>query len=375
MNAAEHRTTIHKHLRVLSGKHDGATVPLAFGTYSVGADDTCSIVLCDHGIADKHCAICIDEYGITCRALAADIHVAGSPIRRGSVAALKDFQPLSCGPVTLSIGQAEGAEHKWAQLQAGLRQHAVEPAATRFFKRNNAEVWIAVLLSGIGGIASLAYAALANNDASLSRSRIESAREWLKEIAPPSSELVIGFAGENRLLLSGYVPLAYQRDALLNAARKSDFSPRVEVHAVDQMLASLSRLAQLDALPCLPVYRTAGQAACSQPVDSEHIAQRLRQLAREVPGLTALHVSVAPAATTAEARPPLPPSPPPSLTKRFSVLMFRNARYLIGPFGERYQEGELFDGLKIDRIDVDEVVFEHAGQRYPFRVAALGAKQ
>jgi hypothetical protein len=51
--------------------------------------------------------------------------------------------------------------------------------------------------------------------------------------------------------------------------------------------------------------------------------------------------------------------------------MWRNQRYLIGQFGERYREGEEFDGFKISRIGVDKIMFERDGKEFEFYVAAL----
>ena len=64
-------------------------------------------------------------------------------------------------------------------------------------------------------------------------------------------------------------------------------------------------------------------------------------------------------------------SGPVRLTQKFSVLMWRNQRYLIGQFGERYREGEDFDGFKISRIGVDKILFERDGKEFEFYVAAL----
>jgi hypothetical protein len=100
---------------------------------------------------------------------------------------------------------------------------------------------------------------------------------------------------------------------------------------------------------------------------------RLRTIARDVPGLRALQVSVVPPPAVAGAPPPAPvvASGPVRLTQKFSVLMWRNQRYLIGQFGERYREGEQFDGFKIARIDVDKIKFERDGKEFEFYVAAL----
>ena len=99
-------------------------------------------------------------------------------------------------------------------------------------------------------------------------------------------------------------------------------------------------------------------------------------VARDVPGLRGLHISVLPPPVVAAA--PAAPlqeasADPLRLTKKFSVLMWRNQRYLIGQYGERYKEGEQFGGFTINRIGVDKVMFERNGREFEFYVAALSA--
>jgi type III secretion system YscD/HrpQ family protein len=366
-----------KQLRVLAGLHAGASVELQpGGSYTIGSDESCTVVLCDRGISPKHCLITLDEYGASCRALEKSVLVEDLKIGAGRVAAVDDYQVVHCGDVAIAIGGGEPTdEARWTGLNARLQAQSGDSLAARGNKRANPYVLMGMLLAGVGGLATLAYATLSGPSSDMSPSRVEAARHWLKGIAPPASELFIGMETERSLLLSGYVPFAYQREALTTAARRSAFTPRIEIHAVDQMIASVSRLVQLQGLSCLPAYRTSGQLSCTNTVDSEQAANRLRQIAHEVPGVTALHVLVKEQPKAATPAPPQPAPTTPALTRKFSVLMFRNNRYLVGPYGERYSEGQSFDGLKIQRIGVDEVVFEHEGRPYPFRVAALGARQ
>jgi hypothetical protein len=161
--------------------------------------------------------------------------------------------------------------------------------------------------------------------------------------------------------------------SLLSATRGSDFAPRVEVYAIDEMTSSMERLLRLADLACELRYQGSGQFLCAEAVPSDSVAMRLRTVARDVPGLRALHVSVVPPPMVAAAPPPAPvvESGPVRLTQKFSVFMWRNQKYLIGQFGERYREGEDFDGFKIARIDVAKIKFEREGKEFEFYVAAL----
>src|SRR4051812_8503208 len=98
---------------------------------------------------------------------------------------------------------------------------------------------------------------------------------------------------------------------------------------------------------------------------------RLRTISRDVPGLRSLQVTVSPLPIAAAATPAPAATGPMRLTQKFAVFMFRNQRYLIGPYGERYLEGQQFEGFKISRIGVDQVLFERDGREFQFYVAAL----
>ncbi|HEY5807648.1 MAG TPA: FHA domain-containing protein [Povalibacter sp.] len=371
-----------KQIRVLRGLHSGAELELERGApLTIGSDTSCSVVLCDGGVTARHCVITTDDYGVTCRALEGSIRLGEQTIHPGHAVALDDFNVFHCGRVAIGVGPADqSASSRWLQLE----QTAQTPAPARFaaahaLKRMNPYALFGTVLAGIGGVISLAYATLSADSQQLTPTRIEAARQWLQSVAPAGSELSIGSSGLQVLVLSGYVRSGEQRDALLTAAQRSSFDPRVDVYAADQLLESLSRLIRLEGLKCEPQYRSAGQVACAQTVPSETMASALRRVARDVPGVTSIEVAVeqSPAPTPQLAvRPDEPAAAPsqPLLTRKFSVLMYRQKRYLVGQFGDRYTEGDTFDGLRINRIEVDEVTFERDGREYPFRVAALGSR-
>lgn len=363
-----------KQVRILSGLHRGAEVTVASDEHCViGSDPECSIVLFDPQVAPRHCVLQADEFGLSCRALDASVTIDDRQIAAGEVAKLEDFSLIRCGQAALSIGPPNG---DWSLAERELTTPRAKPMhAVRSLRQLNPYALFATVLAGITCVIGLAYAALSDRTHELTPTRVEAARAWLKKIAPEGSELTIGAdaAPSHQLLLTGYVRDDAQMRALLSATRGSDFAPRVEVYAVDEMTGSMERLLRLAELPCDLNYQGSGQYLCSEAVPSETVAMRLRTIARDVPGLRALQVSVVPPPAVAAA-----PSPasvvaggPVRLTQKFSVLMWRNQRYLIGQFGERYREGEQFDGFKIARIDVDKIKFERDGKEFEFYVAAL----
>jgi hypothetical protein len=366
---------MNKQVRILSGLHRGAEVPMGREQRCViGSSADCSIVLFDAQVAPSHCVVQSDAFGLSCRALDAAITIGDREIAAGEVAKLEDFALVRCGQAAFSVGPETG---DWSIPERALQTpRAGSLHAVRSLRQLNPYALFATVLFGITCVIGIAYATLSDRPYELTADRVEAARSWLKKIAPPDSELTIGadtLPGQ-QLLLTGYVRNEPQLQALLTAGRRSSFAPRVEVYAVDEMITAMERLSRLAKLPCEPRYRGAGQLSCVEAVPSDAVAAKLRLVARDVSGLRGLQVSVLPPPVVAAAPSPLapaPPSEPQRLTKKFSVLMWRNQRYLIGQYGERYQEGELFDGFTIKRIDLDKIRFERDGREFEFYVAAL----
>ncbi len=367
-----------RQLRILSGVHRGADLALNDQERClVGSAPQCSVVLFDSQVAPRHCLVQIDDFGLTCRALDAPMTVGERKIAAGEVASLGDFVPVRCGEAAFAVGPQNG---DWTIAERALQPPKAKLQAVRSLRQLNPYALFAMVLLGILGVIGLAYATLSEPTFELTANRIEEARAWLKRVAPSGSELAIGASTTSReeLLLTGYVPTRQQADGLLSASRASGFAPRLEIYSVEEMLESVQRMSRLAQVECEPQYQGSGQFACATAVSSEAIAGKLRVLAHDVPGLRALQVSVVPPPPAAVAAAPvatLPAEQPARLTQKFSVLMFRNKRYLIGPWGERYTEGEQFDGFTINRIALDKIQFERDGREFEFYVAALRTRR
>lgn len=362
-----------KQVRVLSGLHRGAEVAMAeHGQCVVGADAECTIVLFDPNVAPRHCVLQEDDFGLSCRALDAAVTVDDRSLAPGEVAKLDDFSLIRCGQAAFSIGPPQG---DWSVAESALNSPRSRSLhAVRSLQRLNPYALFATVMFGITCVIGLAYAALSDRPYELSADRVAEARAWLERIAPAGSELAIGADGapSHELLLTGYVRDEQQLRAVLGASRASSFGPRVEVYTVAGMINSMQRLLTLEQLPCDLQYQGSGHFNCAAAAPSDAVAVRLRTIARDVPGLLSLQVTVKPLPVVAESAPaPVVTTAPVRLTQKFSVLMFRGKRYLIGRYGERYLEGEEFDGFKIARIGVDKIRFERDGKEFEFYVAAL----
>jgi hypothetical protein len=369
---ADVRERMNKQLRILKGLHHDAAVALAQQErHLIGSDALCSVMLCDPGVMPRHCVIATDDYGMTCRSIDGAVTIDGRQIKPGETSSIDDFALIECGTAVLSIGPTDG---DWSPASRALQAQTAKRRSTmRSLQRLNPYALFAVVVIGIAAVIGVAYAALSGGGADLAADRVAAARSWLADIAPPGSELAVGVDGApgRELVLSGYVRSARQVRALANASKSFRGGMRLDLYVIEDMLTAMSRTAQRVGVECEPLYKSFGHLACSKAAASESVAAKLRSAARDVPGLRSLDVLVdAPPPAVVASAPP-PSDGPPRLTQKFSVLMFRNERFLIGPYGERYREGDQFDGFKVERIEVDKITFAHDGRQFEFHVAAL----
>jgi type III secretion system YscD/HrpQ family protein len=387
-----------KSVHVLVGLHSGAQVEIDDGSaLTVGSDPSCDIVLSDAGVAPKHMLLSVDQYGASCRALAAPIKLADRTLLPGQLSAIDDFRPIRCGDAVLGVSDTDAPAAGWDQWHAAQRIPPAEIPASRnlnVLRRVNPYALFVSVIVGIAGVIGLAYATFTRGDEGSRPGVMSAAQEWLRGIAPPRSELQIARENSGQLVLSGYVARSAQRDELFETVAHSTYNPRVEVYAADQMQSSLLRLAQLQGLSCIPQYMDSGRVACTNSVPNEIVATKLKLLAKEVPGITALDtrlssqavepVTGTPAVSQASGQllqtavtysdaPRIEPPTSAKITNKFSVFMFRDKRYLVDTSGRRYTEGEEFDGFTIGRIGVDEVTFNRDGREYEFQVGTFGA--
>lgn len=92
--------------RIYSGVHSGAQIELTPGTWVIGRDDSCDIILTDASIAARHAALIVEASEVSCEPLDGKISAAdggalkglklapGALWRFGSVIAAWGGQPM-----------------------------------------------------------------------------------------------------------------------------------------------------------------------------------------------------------------------------------------------------------------------------------------
>jgi hypothetical protein len=395
MTALQKKIMIQKTLKILNGFNEGAEISLELGVpFILGCRPDCSLVLVDEGIEAQHCQLVLTVAGLICTALNGSLTIQGKELTPSETIKITYMQSVRCGSIDFAVGD-KGTD--WAQLQT-------DNAASALMAKNKSERSWRSGFSGLllmprwkrnvvlGGGASvffavmgIAYAAMLPSSAYMSQSYLTEARLWLKSIAPAGSELRIDRAQGGELALTGYVGSNYQNELLTMTVHNSTYHPKIEVYSVEQMVSSLSRLANLENLPCIVNYRGNGRLGCNNDVDEQAQAVRLQVLAHQVVGVKALEARVRPEKADAVMTPQASPaSEAPRLQspasagigtianfpRKLSILMSKRGRYVIDSSGLKFSEGDVVDGFALVAIEFDQVELERNGQRFLVRVGS-----
>ncbi len=358
-------------LHVARGLQRGSDLPLIVGgTCVIGASPGhCSVVLRDKGVAPRHCALTLDGRGrVTCTALDAAIQVGQRELPPGASMVMPDFLPLRCGQATLLVGP-QGSDWSYSMSAAerapGLRQRTADQL--QHVRVSNPAAFAALFFGALCITAGSVWGAVSYLTApqTLPGDNVARVQRWLQDIAPDGSELQL-IADDNRQgwVIAGYVPTTQQRDALADEIQRQRDAPRADVVAVDELLASVTRLAEREGVACGVVYHGAGRAGCSNQIGTAAAADKLRDASVRVEGLRELMLQVAPVVAKA--------APRAASGRKYSVLMSnKRGNRLIGPAGEGWREGDAFDGMTIRRIMLDQVVFQREDNEVVLRLAQL----
>jgi hypothetical protein len=400
-----------KTLKILNGWNEGAEIQLELGVpILLGSHADSTVVLSDAGIEEQHCQLMLTTGGIVCASIGGTVMVRGREFSPGEIVKIPYMQRICCGGIDFAIGDTDAdwgqfslmppasstaakEERRWQSLLRGL---VSMPA----WKRN---LGMGIGLAGFASLLGIAYASMAPQYGAGSAAYVDEARRWLKTVEPAGSELHIDGSQGGQLVLTGYVGSNYENELLGKAVRQSSYRPRVDVYAVEQMVSSLGRLANLESLPCIVQYLGKGRLGCNNDIEASSQAVRLQVLAQQVPGVKALETRLHPHdAGQAAAQPVAPASignagntgnagsaasianaaeaPAASLPasigtiaqfpRKLSVMMSKRERSVFDAKGMRFTEGDVIDGFKLTSIEFDQVWLEKDGRQFLVRVGS-----
>jgi hypothetical protein len=307
---------IRRSLHIARGAQRGADLPLEAGrTIVVGADaKTCDIVLRDAGVAQRHCVLAIDARShIVCTALDAAVRIGQRELPPGASMAMPDFLPLRCGQATLLVGP-EGSDWSYSMVAANSAPSLSERAGEGLQRVRSARpaVFAALLCASTLLVGGSVWGAVSWLTAPSRQAGpdLSQAQRWLLSVAPRGSELqIVVDETRQRLVVLGQVETEHEREQLTRAVLRQGHGLASEVVSREQLRTAAPR---------------------------DHAA-----MVREV----------APAADAT--------APRSTSARRFAVLMSdRRGSQIVGPGGERWREGDEFEGMTVRSIRFDHVVFE-----------------
>jgi type III secretion system YscD/HrpQ family protein len=373
-------------VRVVQGLQEGAEFSLDSGLPCViGSDPSCTAVLLDENVAPRHCLLSIEDRSVRCTALDDAVRIGASTLAPGATARIFDYQTIEIGDASFAVRPADEEWEKGLARAGSLLARFSPGGRLRSPRRLLGSAFLVVI--GFAASLSLAYAMMSPDRTEMTEARTREARQWLKSIAPVGSELQLEVDSDHHLSVSGYVNTIYQRDLLAMSLHDSEYQARSDIHATEEIVAAVARLARLEGISCLAKDAGAGIVSCANEVDTPEAASKLTSLAQQVPGLKALNVQVKkgepiapPAQEVAEAVPPAasavvamaPTVAPLRMSRRFSsILILKKNKWLIGAYGEKFAEGDEFNGIRIVKIELDQVEFQKGDRHYVFPLAAL----
>jgi hypothetical protein len=247
-----------KSLRILSGVHLGAEVPIRSERLLIGnLDAECDIVI-DVGTAEKHlCLLRVSDDGWTVLGIAGDVWVGSDYVEPRQMRPFSPCEAITIGRVALMVGSGDEAE--WANVRppsALIRPEAAGPmpvATAPPMRSLHMARWNAArMISGLGlgvliAAAGLAYATGAASTAHPSgledaRQRLDVARALLSTL-PFANEIRIDPDPQlpGQLVVRGFVPEQAQLQSLeMKLADVRSFSS-FRVHASSELQAVLER--------------------------------------------------------------------------------------------------------------------------------------
>lgn len=117
-------TASHHILKILTGPNSGAEAALPTGTYLLGSDSECDIILADSAVAPRHLELTVNDEAILARPLEGTLLVSGETVTEESVD-VKDFTVLTIGGTHLCLGPSDSP---WPNLSLpSLLSQAVQP--------------------------------------------------------------------------------------------------------------------------------------------------------------------------------------------------------------------------------------------------------
>lgn len=250
-------------LKIFSGPHAGAEIPLARGAYILGSDDDCDIIISDPGVAARHIRLSLSDGRMVVSAMEEAFYLDGEKAGDGEPE-LAPFQIVTIGATHFAIGPGEEA---WPSIhlpvlhaedgpdegeEAPGREKEVrgeetgetgaQPVQVKGVHARPKRVLL-FLICGLLLLVIAVFILLSGEDRARTRHRIQgrpaqmaALRGMLKSLEPAG--LTVEALENGRLSVHGFVETDEKKNEIVRAVRGMDPPVRVRVNVVSRLVAS-----------------------------------------------------------------------------------------------------------------------------------------
>jgi hypothetical protein len=353
---------------VQDGLHRGAAfiAPSSNGVL-LGHSPDCDLVLMDDGVPDRALRFFESNGCLAAR-------VFGPGVLSSGLELPLNTKVFDAPTAVVRIG---GAEVRVELLRRSVRKplagDVAAPAPTKKpwitpLCRN----WVGATLVGLLMVGTFSVVASAVNSSAIRNS--QQAVRTLNDVVQPfnaqGAQLVAVKDFDDKPVIRGLVLDAVMRERLEQNIRASGLKADLQLHDVQQMAESLTRLARLNNHPCEARHVSDGRFACDAGVADAPLVARLQALASQVPGVVALEVQAhtpEPKPVVAQA-PVLPKIEPvveqPKLPVIRHIAISERESMAFDADGRWLRVGDKVDGAKVTRIAFDKVELSLGKRRY-----------
>jgi hypothetical protein len=341
----------------------------------LGSSTDCDLVLMDEGVPARALSFFEQNGCLAAKVLDMGVQSAGIALPLGT----EVFNEPSA---MVRIG---GAELRVELLRRSVRQPLPQSAASSAPLEKKPWLatgrhWVGVTLVGLFMAATFGVVASAMNGSMMRNTRqsIHTLGDVLKPFNAQGAQLVAAKEADERSVVRGLVVDAAMRDKLEQSIRTSDLKAELQLHDVQQMSESLTRLARLNNHTCEAHHLGGGRFMCDAGVADTSLVARLQALPSQVPGVTSLEVHARapePKPVVNKAPEPLKVEEPvtsPKLPVIRHVAISERARMAFDTEGRWLHVGDQVDGFKVTRIDFDKVELMQGKRRYSISISPIG---
>jgi hypothetical protein len=362
--------------------HSGAAfVAEANQSVLVGNSPACDLVLMDTGVKAQSLRLFEQNGALVAEVSDTAILHDGGVLATGLKAFSQRHARLRVGSADIDVELLSVPQRRPSRPEGDARRRA---NASAFTKQKPQRSWVSftLVVASIAAVLGVVGGAV-NASSGLHYRPIEASRSVgsvVDAFNARGAQIEVAADAEKKALLRGTVTDAAMRRELERELTASGLNPGLQLHEVQQMAESLTRLARLTGYVCETRHLGEGRFACDAEVPDAQAVDRLSALAAQVPGVQSLAATprqidppvvepepVAPPVAVAPPPPPVRPSVPFPVISH--VLIGDSRSMAIDADGRTLRVGDQVEGAKVVAIRFDSVELEFGRQRYKVGVA------